>query len=675
MDEQKTDSLNDNDNDNELRERINTDFKAAFEYWSALHKEMEKDCSAALGEQWEKRDIEKMRAVGKYPLTINKIRPNLQLLEGIEAQNRTDITAVAVGFEDEIKGEIVTRLLKNAFNESNANIKLSDCFSLTLMSGEGFIKPYIDYTKDIVNGELKLKVKTGFEVLIDPASVEYDLSDANFIIELTSGLTKDEVKELYPDKADEIDSCANTTLDLSAYGKTTDGASDLGRDNYKDNPDIELSGYASRTRRDCDIIEYHYKKRIEVYYAVNLDNGGIQEFASRDEAEKFIAGFAMVDKESGAIIPANAKIIKKFKAEIWTAIVLGKDAILDNNKAWSYPDYDGFPIIPQFCFRFPTKLPKDKSQLLIQGLARPLRDLNYEYNKRRTQELHILNTSANSGWMYRQGAIADERLRDWEEFGATPGAMLEFQGEPPQKIMPTPLSQGHAQLAAETANDMKETTGINTDLLAMNESQASGRAIALRQRQGMVMVQKIFDNYSTTKKMFGKFLLTQLKELYDVDSVLKVLGKAFIEQSFPLSNIPLNLPPQLQGMGFEQLPIELRYQMLNEQKQKQLAACSATIKEVLEQSRDLSKYDIVVGESAQSDSVKIGNYFMLMELVEKGIPIPPEILIEETLLPSGTKAKIKQLIEERQQAQQSAVAQKAQGQPLPTPPSPNGNFQ
>jgi hypothetical protein len=46
-----------------------------------------------------------------------------------------------------------------------------------------------------------------------------------------------------------------------------------------------------------------------------------------------------------------------------------------------------------------------------------------------------------------------------------------------------PLSQGHAQLAEENAQDLKEASGVNPDLLATDSKSQSGRAILLKQRQ------------------------------------------------------------------------------------------------------------------------------------------------------------------------------------------------
>jgi hypothetical protein len=607
------------DKDKELKDRINKDFKFAFSYWQKYRKETKEDLFAALGEQWKAEDLQKLAERGVKGLTINKIKPNITLLLGIESQNRTDFTAYPIGAEDEAKGEITTRLLKDLMKKCMSDMKISDNFQIMITEGNAYIKPYIDYSRDLINGDLRLRVKNSFCIFVDPDSVEYDLSDAKFIYELISGLTKDEVKELYPDKAAEIDACQNGVIDLSEFGQVSESSRNVGADNYKE-PD--LSGVLDgKSQKIYDLIEYHYKKWVEKYYVADRVAGTIEEYEDKAEAEKSAASKAVVDEFGG--ITNNARVIKRYVPEIWTAVLLGKDIVLQNQRAWSYPRYKGYPIIPEFAFRYPAKLPdgESKSHLRVAGLPRDIRDLNFEYNKRRTQELHILNTSANSGWLMEENSVPDEKA--YSEFGATPGVVLKYKKgrKAPQKITPTQLSQGHSQIASETGQDIKEATGINTDLLAMNENQASGRAIAIRQRQGMVMVQKLFDNHSQTKQLLGRFLLSQLGEVYDIDTAIRVLGAAFMLETFGEDT----------KAGFE------------------------GINQILNDTQDQTKYDVVVGESAQSETVKIANYLTLTEMIEKGVPIPPDVLVEESFLPQSTKKKIKAIIEAAQQQQQAAA--------------------
>ncbi|MBK7546266.1 MAG: hypothetical protein IPI56_11080 [Elusimicrobia bacterium] len=90
--------------------------------------------------------------------------------------------------------------------------------------------------------------------------------------------------------------------------------------------------------------------------------------------------------------------------------------------------------------------------------------------------LRHLNTSSNSGWLTEEDAWVDRA--QVQNFGSAPGVNLEYkQGrQKPNGSIRRPLSQGHAALTAESAEDIKAQLGINADLLASQEGGAeSGR--------------------------------------------------------------------------------------------------------------------------------------------------------------------------------------------------------
>jgi hypothetical protein len=294
----------------------------------------------------------------------------------------------------------------------------------------------------------------------------------------------------------------------------------------------------------------------------------------------------------------------------------------------------------------------DKQELQIQGIVRNLKDLQEEYNKRRTQELRHLNSSVNSGMLVPKGSLSAQELAKAKEYGSAPAIVLEYDANvgKPEKIFPTPLSQGHAQLATENAQDLKEASGVNPDLLANSDTSQSGRAILLKQKQGLVMVQEYLDNYSETKRNLGRFLLTQLSEVFTIETAIRVLGDDFINkyQEFKKPVIDsMTGQPQLDPMGG--LVTEIDQNMVNE-----------IFNGVLNNSSELSKYDVTIGEGAYSETTKMANYLTLSDMVKNGIPIPPDVLIQESMLPQGSKEKIVAAIE----SQQAMMAQAQHSMPM-----------
>ena len=176
------------------------------------------------------------------------------------------------------------------------------------------------------------------------------------------------------------------------------------------------------------------------------------------------------------------------------------------------------------------------------------------------------------------------------------------------------------------------------------------------------MVQKLFDNLSRTKQICGRFLLTQLGEMYDTETAKKVLGDAFLINKFP--------PPMQfvedQTTGEPQIdpstgqPIQEALKDENGEPMaydKELAAL--TIAEVL--SGYLGQYDVTVGESVASDTMRLANSIELKDLATSmpGI-VPPDVLIEESQLDQTTKQRVLKSM----QAMQMQTTQQTAQQPV-----------
>lgn len=342
-----------------------------------------------------------------------------------------------------------------------------------------------------------------------------------------------------------------------------------------------------------------------------------------------------------------------------------------NGIAWSYPRWKSYPIIPYFAELITEDL--DDYSLKIQGFVRGIKDLQEEYNKRRTQELRHINSSANSGFDIEEGQLSKDEERKLKKSGSSAGVVIKRKkGSPPiNRITPMPLSQGHAQLAAENAQDMKEASGVNPDLLASDSKSQSGRAILLKQRQGLVMIQEMLDNFSETKRLIGRFELSQLSELFTIETAMKVVGDAFISENFtvPVNVILERALTKLQN-GKEVSDLEqatvLQYPeyqpnqpIVDDSNQLvttvDMDTAIQTINNVLT-NVDLNKYDVAIGEGPYQDTIRMANFMDLKDLAQQGVPIPPQSLIETSMLPTAEKKNILRQLAAQMQTGQAQPA-------------------
>lgn len=614
--------------------KVYKDLQLSIKSRRKLVKEMRKDAEFAMGKQWSDDDKNTLEEAGVKALTINKIKPMIKLITGIERQGRTDFMAFPEGTEDELVSEVATRLLKNVSKVSRVQNKMSEMFKEGITVGQSFIEPHVDYTFDLINGDLKFRKINGSKVYPDPASEEYDLSDARFVIKVTRGLSKEDLFMIFPDEKEQkkIEEAGPARIDL----ENIINQEKLQKRDYESFFKESAQDTMETEEGNYDLVEYYYKKMIDVHYVATRTAGILAELPTKEQAEEFI-------NQRGV---DGALIISKSVPEIRLKQVVGKVEISDD-RAWSYPRWRSYPVIP-FIAEWWT-LDIEDVDLMIQGIVRGLKDLQEEYNKRRTQELRHLNSSINSGNIIPKNALDRRNMNKMKRFGSSPGVTIEYDvekagGTTPAswRITPTPLSQGHAQLAAENAQDIKEASGVNPDLLANDSQSQSGRAILLKQRQGLVMIQEALDNYTHTKELIGRFILSQLGEVYTVETAIRVLGNDFIASNFKRPVFDEEGNPIIDENG-------------NVKTETDQDEAGVIVNKILNDSA-LGKFDVSIGDGPFNETIKFMNFVTLMDMVEKGVPIPPDVIIEESSLSESQKMRIKESIDRAQAAQQQASA-------------------
>jgi len=676
-----------------------SDFRKAYRAKKKLIEREKEDFLFALGEQWSAEDKQRLDAAGMKAITDNRIAPNLFLLTGLERQNRTDFKAFPIGEEDGLKAEVASILFKDAIKTSEFSYKSSDQFKDGVTCGESHLELYLDHTEDLLNGKPCWTKIDGNMLFPEPGHKEYDFRDCRYVYKLKLDVSAEDLINLFPSKKKKIEEAGEGRLDL---GGMID--SDAVHTQKKDYPKSDDGSDADIDAEDkgFDLLERYYKKWVETYFVGDKEKGQITEAESKEKAQAFVDSYknkivenqnayqqaiqsaiaghvaqlpddpmnpVPVDQrlqmlnEAGSLPPPPPDqnpdrffVFTRLVPEIWCfAHVPGIEEPLDDARAWFYPKWKLFPFVPYFA-RFSTApLSGDESHLLIQGIVHGVKGVQEKHNKAEMLMLRHLNTSANSGWIAEEDSWVDPAKV--ETFGSAPGVNLEYKAgkQMPQRIAPNQLSTGHAEIAAEAAEAIKAQLGINADLLATQQGGAdSGRAIALRQRQGLLMVQELFDNLSRSRIIAGRFLLSQLGEIYDTESAQKVLGEAFLIKNFPPPMmIDESGPDPMTGMP-KQVPMQDPQTGQPMAYDKQMA--EVLIAEVL--SGDLGKYDVSVGEAVSSETVRMANSAEIKEIAGAypGL-IPPDILVEESQLPQSTKTRVLAAIKQAQAMQQQAMMQ------------------
>lgn len=667
-------------------EKSLADFKKAYKNKSKLLERQKDDFLFRLGKQWSAEQLNKLKEAGIKPVTDNRIQPNIFLLTGLERQNRSDFKAFPEGEEDSLKAEIATYLFKDSVKKSDFGYKASESFEDGVTCGESELELFLDNTHSLLNAKPCWKKLDSNMVFPEPGCKEYDYSDARYLYKLTTDVSKEDLMSMYPEKAKLIEKSKLGKLEYSGMegGELHRQPKDYLQDGTQINGDT-----VDQEEQLGDLLERYYKKWVKKFYIGDRETGKIEEAESEEKADAFVNDYQGQIANDQAIFeqatlqyseqqilgqvppeqlpppappqrdPKRFIRLTRMVPEMWCfahAIGIDKEPLCDE-RAWFYPEWKGYPIIPYFAHFSTAPITGDDAHLLIQGIVYGVKGVQEKHNSMETLKVMYLNSSANGGWLTEEDTWVDEKKV--QQFGASPGVNLSYkQGKPvPTRIFPMQVSQGHSQISAESAEAIKAILGMNADLLASQEGGAdSGRAIALRQKQGLLMVQKLFDNHSRTKQLCGRLLLSQLGKIYDTETAKKVLGEAYLQKTFP--------PPMMYQPGPDGNPIldpatgQPQQVPMPDPKTGQPMTYDAemaevAIAEVL--SGELWQYDVTVGEAVASETMKLAQSMEIKDLATSmpGI-IPPDVLVEESQLSQSAKSKILTSI---RQAQAMAMQQ------------------
>lgn len=608
--------------DEGIKEELLDRYKFAQAHYAEWISAAAEDYRFALGQQWDEDDLETLKAQGRPAMTFNRIKPIINLMGGYQRENTARIKVSPEGGEDLIFSEIMDRALKAVDKWSHFNYHLGYVWDEGTIVGKSFIEASLDYNKDPIRGELQFNLIDYDIVLPDPNNKSYDMNAGDFLIKNVK-LTKARLKSLFPKKKALIDGFVSDNDDEVENGM---GALlELGPDNDYDNregtmvqrtvqsdqPDDAESEYEEDAQ--FTLKEYWYKKYVTRYFCVDPETKQPVKHKTKAEAE------AYVEKYPGL------QIIERTVSEIWVADYCAGFILQDVISPFE-PFYSGFPI-----FRFIAEwAPSAKSEKLrTQGITRQLKDPQMEYNKSISQNLHILNTQANSGWIGFKDDLSPQGWKDLEAMGSKPGVVIKTVNKDAtlREILPKAPNMGMIERRQMASEEFKQISGFNPDLLGLQEGGSdSGRAISLRIKQGVMSLVRMFWNFRYTKEIISDFILQVLPTLVDADGLAKILGQKFMA-GYQSQDMP-------EGLTTGHLKAYL--QMISDH-----------------------KYNIEVSEAGQTATSRYETLTQLLELAKVGLGLPPDVLMEYMDIPNIED--VKKRVMAFQQQQQALLAQKNAG--------------
>jgi len=601
------------------------------------------------GHQWDPADRAALHAAGKPALTINRILGIVGFVSGNQRQNSKDIRVRPLRNGTEAAANALTALAKHAMSTCNGTFEQSEQFERGVITGKGWLMADIENDPFDANGR-RVVVRS-----VDPLTVFEDATFNDY--ELTNA--KSVIREYYEDR-DKI-AAKWPSLELDAISDVV-GSADQGwlgkmidrlfsRAEGRPEPQGETRAIwgddcraTERNRNRLRVLECWWKDWRKVAVSTDRAQGSVIVCLSEKDRK-------------------GAEIAAQLWPDRWgyseqVMGVLNRTVIIGSSLAEHVVDPLGgvheYPFF-RFCPFF--------SDGYVWGLVDNLTDPQREENTRRSQALHLLGQSANSGWIIKK--FMDPAYKAiLEQFGSKPGIIIELDklGGEAQRIAPTPLSEGHIQLGQAAADDMKQISGVANMMGQDSQTKESGLALGLRQRQGMSILEGAYDRFDYACQLFGTFLVElirrdgegkpvysdqEIDRICDLDSCL---DEELIQQAATM--IPQPPAPAQSDPNAPADPVD---QQAHDQYRQAVVAAAKQI--LLRQIRDVAtgRYSVEVSQSPQSPTARTTAFAELTEIdrMRPGV-IPAKLLVKATDVPF--RDEIIDSIDRNEQAQ----AQQAQ---------------
>lgn len=421
---------------------------------------------------------------------FNLLQQPVNMVTGYQRQHRKGIVYIPGEGADSQTTDQYTRLMTHECNREGIHEQFSRACEQAAITGMVLLQPYLDYSgDDQAQGQLKLKLWEYNSFLVDPYFRNYDMSDAQFVW-CQEYISKKEAENRFPDKLQNIAPMAGTPQRYGSFYFLPE--------NY------------NMARNDLMVLSYvWYKWKRKKKRLYSKTRNQFFDFAGGDGNLEQIL-YAIPDMEVVEVETPTWKL----------AVVLNDQLMFQGDNPLGFDDC---PFIPVFWNYEPHINYYD---LRCRGLVRTMRDSNYLLNRRIIINHDISESTIQSGWKRKVGAVANED--NLKKAGQGWDVIINegYEMTDCEKVMPTAVPESDFALADQLRSLIFGTSGIDLEnWSAQEDGQASSLTTMLKQAANLMVLQKYFDQWDLSLKLVGERLLQVVLNNWNAEKVGLIIGE------------------------------------------------------------------------------------------------------------------------------------------------------
>jgi hypothetical protein len=521
------------------------------------------------GMQWSSVDIAKLQQQRRPALTINKILSTLSNVMGEQIFNRTDISFQPRSGAPTATAEALSVVYRQIMDNNQWDWRRSDMFCDGIITSRGFVDARLDFT-DSMMGEVRVTSLNPKNVLIDADADQYDPDEWNDV-STTKWMTWEDIAILYNE--DDANLLKDRNQSWFQYGfdsieRTRDRFGPESQRGY-----FQESAQQADVLRNIRVIEQQKRRMANQKHLVDPTTGDMRAIPDGWDRNKI----AHVATTYG--LNVVNKLVKRIR---WT--VIADNVVLHDD--WS--PFEHFTVVPFFPY-----FRRGKTIGLVENLLGPQELLN----KVTSQELHVVNTTANSGWKVKEGSLKNLTLEELEQRGAETGLVMSLADvSDAEKILPNQVPTGLDRVSYKAEEHIKSISGVSDYQTGSAREDVSAKAVQENLARGSLNQAKSADSLNRTDYILARNVLSMVQRYYTEERLVNITKNRMTGEQ---QSITINQP---------------------------------TPEGVITNDLTIGEYDIVVTNVPHRQTLEAQQFDQAVALREQGVPIPDEVLIAHSAL-------------------------------------------
>lgn len=546
------------------------------------------------GKQWSEADMAKLAAAGRPALTFNVVESLVRAMKGMQCALRNDVMFAPVQDASAESSKVMDAVWLHIQQRNMFDHRESDVYEKGLIMDRAYYDVRMDFNSSL-QGEVKITSPRSQDVILDPAIDDYDPYTWPRVF-----------KRRWVSYMDLVAMFGKSRAEKFKYPSGSPGWFDY-EDAFMSQQMGNLPYFAGiapeddRSVRGLLLLEQQYfdYKRKDVF--VDVLTGDFSEVPE-----------SWTDEKIGAVLaqaPDTTVMKKEVKTVRWR--ITCEDEVLHDEDSI----YDRFTIVPYF----PSFVDG-----VAKGAVGSLLDPQTLYNKVSSQELHIVNTTANSGYKIKTGSLKNMTIEEAEERGSQTGIIFELDDiNQMEKIQPNQIPPGHDRISGKADAIMRNLAGVSNQGRGFAREDVAGEAIMANQAAQDINSASWLSNLHRSKQYLVQTITSMVQNFYNEPRLIYINRGSIYK-------------PQYEEVAINQ---NVEGEVINDVTR--------------------GKYSTTLVPSPSRSTMSEHDFKMLMEMRKLGIGIPDDLLLE--LSPAANKGKIIQNLRgdsnERQAAAEQAAAE------------------